>query len=318
MDFNGNNNSQMMTQTTDPAILAAAESAKAQIQAAYMMALHRPRSVEQARLRILQNCKRPEFAERVEYSKPIGKGKITGASVRFVELALREWSNVRTETQVIYEDDYVRRLLVSVVDLESNTCFSKQIQIRKTVERKSNDGKEVIGQRLNSYGETVYIVKATDDELQVKENAAISKIIRNEGLRIIPSDIVDEAIAEARKTLKNRDAKDPESTKKAMMDAFFSDFGVEPKDIEAYLGHPTRTISPQEITELRGMYRAMKDGEAKWSDYVKTDADEETTAKTSKATQDLKDRLKQQQEKDIATPPAEPQPNPMREPGEEG
>ena len=317
MDFNGNGSSQLMTQTTDPAITAAAESAKAQIQAAYMMALHRPRNSEQARLRILQNCRRPEFAERVEYSKPIGGQKITGASVRFVELALREWGNVRTEIQVIYEDDYVRRLLVSVMDLESNTCFSKQIQMRKTVERRDAKGKEIVGQRLNSYGETVYIVRATDDELQVKENAAVSKIIRNEGLRILPSDIVDEARAEAQKTLRTRDAKDPEATKKAMLDFFFNDFGVEPKDIEAYLGHPTRTISPQEMTELRSMYRAMKDGEAKWADFVPTDADEDATAKTSKATQELKDRLKQQQqEKD--TPPAEPQAKPMREPGEEG
>jgi hypothetical protein len=53
------------------------------------MAMQRPRSYDQSRIKILEACSRPAFAEKVEYSKPVGGGKpIVGPSIRFAELAL--------------------------------------------------------------------------------------------------------------------------------------------------------------------------------------------------------------------------------------
>lgn len=265
----------------DPAAIAAAEAAKARIQSAYVVALNRPRNVDQSRDRILHACKRPAFAERVEFSKPVAGRQIKGPSIRFAELALREWGNIMTDVMVIYEDDEIRRSKVMVIDLETNSSFSKEIQIAKTVERKVAKDREIIGERTNTAGEKVYIVKCTDDELHNKESAAISKALRNEGLRIIPSDIVDEAIDLAKKTLADRDKKDPDATKKALMDSF-SEIGVKPKDIQKYLKHPTDAITPAELSELRGIYRAIKDGESKWADYITDDKS------TSEA---LKDRM---------------------------
>ena len=100
---------------SDPAAVAAAEGAKARIQSAYIMAMQRPRSYDQARVRILKACRRPDFAEKVEYSKPVGGKSIVGPSIRFAELALREWGNVFYENQVVYDDDNVRRVRVGVV-----------------------------------------------------------------------------------------------------------------------------------------------------------------------------------------------------------
>uniref|UniRef100_A0A6M3KTZ6 Uncharacterized protein n=1 Tax=viral metagenome TaxID=1070528 RepID=A0A6M3KTZ6_9ZZZZ len=261
---------------SDPATVAAAEAAKARIQSAYVVAINRPRDVDQSRDRILHACKRPGFAERVEFSKPVGGKQIKGPSIRFAELALREWGNIMTDVMVIYEDDQIRRTKVMVVDLETNSSFSKEIQIQKTVERKSTKDREVVGERTNTAGEKVYIVKATDDEMHNKEAAAISKALRNEGLRIIPSDIVDEAMDTAKRTLADRDKKDPDAVKKALLDAF-SEIGVKPKDIQKYLKHSTDAITPVELQDLRGMYRAIKDGEAKWAEYVDTEK-EKTTA----------------------------------------
>ena len=94
----------------DPAAVAAAEAAKARIQAAYIMAMQRPRSYDQSRIKILEACSRPSFAEKVEYSKPVGGGKpIVGPSIRFAELALREWGNISYESQVVYDDEITRR-----------------------------------------------------------------------------------------------------------------------------------------------------------------------------------------------------------------
>lgn len=260
----------LMSMYSDPSAVAAAESAKARIQSAYMMAMHQPRNYDNARVKILAACKRPDFAEKVEYKKPVGGQTITGASIRFIELALREWGNILYENQVVYDDDNVRRIRVTVIDLQTNATFGKEIQLSKTVERKSSKGREVLGERTNSYGEIVYIVKATEDETQIREAALISKALRNEGARLIPQEIIEEALATAQATMKDKDKKDPSAARNKLIDAFAS-IGIMPIEIEKYLGHPLMQVTVDEVQELRGMFSAIKDGEAKWADYVHTD-----------------------------------------------
>jgi hypothetical protein len=258
---------QLPAMYSNPAAVAAAETAKAEVQAAFVMAIHRPRSSEQARQNILKLCKKPDFAESVEYSKPVGNTKITGLSVRFAEQALREWGNVRTTQRVTYEDDTVRRIMVKVLDLESNAEFSREVSVSKTVERKNNKGREVISERTNSFGEKVYIVVATDDEVATKEAAAVAKVIRNEGLRLLPPDIKEEALETARQTLRNRDAEDPDAAVRKITDGF-AGLGVTVAMLEGFLGHPVAQVAPAEMDELRKMFRAIKDGEARWTDFV--------------------------------------------------
>jgi len=283
----------------DPAAVAAAEAAKARIQSAYIMAFKNSRDSDEARHRILQSCRRPAFAERVEYTKPVGNRKIKGPSIRFAEAALREWGNILSDIQIIYEDKEVRRSRILLVDLETNASFSKEIQIRKTVERRSKEGREVLGERTNTNGDKVYIVACTEDELHNKEAAQISKAIRNEGLRLIPSDIIDEAIEIARQTLRDRDAKDPAAAKKRLLDAF-GELGISPKEIQKYIGHSTDTLSPKELEDLRGVYRAVKDGETSWSEFVKPpEAAEATVGKAEQLKKRLASRRKKE-EKEIA------------------
>lgn len=257
----------------DPGAIAAAESVKARIQSAYVMAMQRPRSEEQSRARILQACKDPRFAKLAEYSKPVGGQKIVGPSVRLAELCVREWGNIMSDVQVVFEDDTVRRVKVTLLDLQTNASFSKEVQIKKTVERKNGQGREIVGERTNTYGDKVFIVLSTDDELHNKEAALISKIIRNEGLRLIPSDIVDEARAVAKKALHDRDAKDPAAAKKAVLDSFMT-IGVQPKNLEAYMGHSLDTVSPAELQDLRAVYQAIQSGEATWADYTRQPAED--------------------------------------------
>jgi len=273
---------------SDPASVAAATSARARIESAYLMALHKPRNEDEARDRILHTCRKPGFAEKVEFSKPVGGRQIKGPSVRFAEVALRAWGNVLTETQVVYEDDTLKRIKLFCTDLETNLTHSKEIVINKTVERKSKKDREVTGERVNTSGEVVYIVKATDDEIHNKEAALISKALRNEGLRLIPVDIIDEAIDVAKQTLRNRDKQDPDAAKRKILDSF-SEIGVKPKDIEQYLRHKTDSITPKEMEDLRGIYRAIRDGEAKWADYIQPSEIEE---KTLTKAESLKEKLK--------------------------
>ncbi len=255
-------------QTTDPAAIAAAEAAKARLQSMYTMAYLKPRNPDMARDSILRACKRTGFAEKVEFSKPVAGKQIRGPSVRFAELAFDAWGNTYKKAEVIYEDDMVRRMEVFCIDLERNVTHSKEIVVQKTVERKKpTEDREIVAERTNTKGDKVYIVRATEDEMQNKESALISKTFRNEGLRLIPTDIIDEAIDTARKTLLERDRQDPDAAKKQVLDAF-SDIGVRPKDLEAYLTHSLDQLVPAELQTLRAMYRAIKDGEATWREYM--------------------------------------------------
>lgn len=295
----------------DPAAVAAAETAKARIQSAYIMAMQRPRNEDQARVRILEACKRPAFASRVEFSKPVAGRQIKGPSIRFAELALREWSNVISDVQVVHEDEKIRRVKITAIDLETNASFSKEVQVSKTVERRKADDREIVSDRVNTNGEKVYIVRATDEEIDNKVSAAISKALRNEGLRLIPSDIVDEALDTARATLRNQDARDPAASKKQILDAF-AVLGIRPRDLEAYLGHKTDSLAPAELQDLRGIYRAIKDGEATWADYMSTkNGDQE---KALSKVELLKEKVKAGR-KPRPQEPAEPPPAPADPPG---
>lgn len=249
---------------------AVAAREKAAVEARFLVALHRPRNPDTARVRILNACKRPRFAEGAKYAKPVGGSKVVGPSIRFVEEALRQWGNIDIQTPVVFDDDERRIVRVSVTDLETNTSFSSDVTLTKTVERRNpKNGDEIVRQRTNSTGQTVYIVRADEDAFLNKQNAGISKAIRNNGLRVVPSDVVEEAMDEVEETLHNEDAKDPSATRKRLTDAFYA-LGVMPEHIAALLGHALESMTPAELTLLRTIYTALKDNETTWAEALAT------------------------------------------------
>jgi hypothetical protein len=251
----------------DPAAIAAAETAKARIQAQFLMALQKPREKDEARARILKLCKNPSFAGQLEYSKPIGRTAIKGISIRGAEMMLVEWGNCYVQPIILYEDDEQTRVSVLAIDLETNMAFGSEFTVSKTIERRSSDGREVVGERLNVHGDKVYIVRPTADEFRTRLNAQVSMHIRNEGLRLIPADIKIEAIETARKTLGDQYAKDPDEEKKKLIDAFTT-IGIYPAQLVEYLGHGLDHITPKEIEDLRQTFVAVRDGEISWASVV--------------------------------------------------
>ncbi len=267
-----------LMQSNNSAAIVAAETNKARIQAAYMVAMNRPRDEKHSRVKILEACGRPKFAEAAIYNKPVGKG-IKGPSIRFAEEAVRLWGNLYKDVQLIAEDERYIHLKVSVIDLESNVTHSQDISVPRTVERSSSKGRDVVGERINSYGSTVFIVKATEDEIHNLRQSLISKIFRNEGLRHIPADILEEAMDKCRETNAKRDAEDPTGALKKVIDAFYERLGREPADLDAILKHKldidldsikdvTTPMGKKAIEFLRGAFTALESGDAKWADYL--------------------------------------------------
>lgn len=250
----------------ESASTAVAAQAKAMVEARYTMALHRPRVWDDVRQLLLRECKRPAFARNKSayYRKPIGAG-VEGLGIRFVEVALRCMTNVLIETTMIFEDTIKEVHRVSVTDLESNVTYPMDVRVSKTVERsKPADDGSYISMRMNSQNRPVYTVPANDDDLLNKRAALISKAVRTLGLRIIPGDLQDEAEDIIKKVRLDDAARDPDAERKRLVDAF-SELNVKASQLAAYLGHDIGACSPQELVDLRGLYGAIRDGEATWA-----------------------------------------------------
>ena len=257
----------MVPETT--AGVAMAQRAKSEIEAAFIVAKRFPRDYDDVRARVLKTCTRPTFADdkSVLFSRPVGKGKpITGPGIRLAEELARSLGNIQARTEIIDEDGQRVVLRAVAVDLETNMRQEQEVVIAKTIERQGvRKGQTILGQRENTKGETVYLVEASDDEVYVKTNSMASRALRNVLLRLVPADLVSEALDTIEKTRRNQAAADPDAYRKKVMDGFAM-INVTPSQIAAYLGYPVARCSPAELEELRKVWQSVHTGETTWQD----------------------------------------------------
>jgi hypothetical protein len=252
-----------LARSPETAATASAAHATALVQARYVVALKNPRDMDAVREKLLKECRRPGFAAVARYVKPIGKG-IVGPSIRFAEAAIRCMTNVNVQTTVLFDDREKRIVQVEVSDLEANVPYTSSVTIEKTVERRQKKPTDtVIRERVNSKGDLVYIIEATEDDILNKQNALVSKAIRTNALRLVPGDIIEECMDQVVVTQEKADAKDPDAAKRQVFDAFNA-LGIKTEDLKKWLGHDGTTLTPKEIADLRALHAAIKDGETSW------------------------------------------------------
>ena len=302
---------------TSSTALAARVTAIAQ--AKFIMAMKRQRNMDDVRVKLLRACERPGFAGSLTekiwgaawYKKPVGDG-VEGFSIRFAEEAIRALGNIDVQTVTLWDDPYKRIVEVTVLDLENNISYPTSITVEKTVERKRlGKGQIALRQRVNSYGEPLYIVEATDDEVFTKQQNLISKAIRNGALRLLPGDIQAECRARILAIRFGDAAKDPDGFRRKVLDSFAA-LNVMPPQLEDYLGHDLGVCTPAELTELRDLHTAIKEGKTTWVAALAEVKGEEEPQRndpkapvttTAQATEALKARSQQ-----AATPPPAPAP----------
>ncbi len=274
--FGGSESTYAVQETASSAIAA---QSKAMVESRYIMAMRNPRNWDAVRQDLIKECRRPSFAHNKSayYIKPIGNG-VEGLGIRFVEVALRCMKNVLVETTMIFEDDQKEVHRVSVTDLEANITYPLDVRVSKTVERsKPNSDGSYLSVRKNSYNKDVFTVLGTDDDLLNKRGALISKAIRTIGLRIIPGDLCDEAEDIIKSIRLDQAAKDPDAERRKIVDAFAA-IGVSATDLISYLGHGLEKCSPVQIVTLRGIFGAIKDGEATWQSVMQNKAEQGSSA----------------------------------------
>lgn len=250
---------------------ALAASAKAIVEARVIVAGMNPRDPDAVRQRMLKRCESYSFAYGAIYTLPARAGstkEISGPSIRFVEAALQEMGHFRTTSVTIQDGPEQREVLIGVTDLQTNNSFDKSITIYKTVERKRlRDGQTALGRRVNSYGDVVYIVEASEDDLITKEAALTSKVMRGLALRLIDPALVEECLDAIDATIEKKNKADPDGERKRLIDGFFN-LGVRVTDLKAYLGVDPGALTPADFKMLRQVWIALKEGHTTWAEVV--------------------------------------------------
>jgi hypothetical protein len=309
-----------LTKINETSSVAMSALARADIESRLALAQRFPRNLDDVEVRLKRECSRRGFAEVARYRKPQGKKKneetgrweqnyIEGFSVRFAEAVVRSVPNLDLSTQSIYDDDEQQIMRVTLFDLETNNRTSLDVVVIKTVERRDlKPGQQPLGRRTNSYGDPVYILPATDDEIMMKRGALVAKARRNLVLQMLPGDIADSCEATVFSTLANADAKDPEGERKRLLEAF-AVLGVMPSAVEEYLGHPTAVLLPGELAELRAVYSTVKTGEASWKEILEAknpppaaEGDSKAAKRTAEVQKKLDERKAKQDAKAKSAP----------------
>jgi len=243
--------------------------AASEIQAAIVAAKASPRNQNQAYLDILAACKRPSLAEQAMYAYPRGGKMVTGASIRMAEVMAREWGNCRVGITITSQDKEKTEARAYAYDLQTNYMIDQDFTVPHV--------------RTTKKG-----VQKLTDERDIRELVANigSRHLRGCILRLIPADIVEDAVEQIKKTLATSDVPIEERIK-GMVKAF-SEFGVKPEHLEKRLGHNLDATLPEEIVTLKGIYKSLKDGMAKREDFF--DDFKKDEVKDAKA--ELKDFIK--------------------------
>ena len=289
----------------------------AEVQARYVMAYQRPRNYDDARIKMVQACKRGGFAEQALYAKPIGSGKTAeGLSIRFAEEAARAWGNLHIAKGLVTDEPDKEVWRVVCVDLEANLTESEDVTIEKTVEQSFvRDGAPPLSTRMNSYGKPVYLYPADEGRLITKRRAALAKAKRAVVLANIPGEIQDECKAEIRRTRSEGD-RDPNAARKRIVDAFAA-INVMPSQIAEYLDHPVEQVTPTELEDLRGIFAGLKGGDIEsWAEVMagkRGEADGAKPKEKDAATVAAKERLRAKATAARKSPPSDPGTPPVGE-----
>lgn len=251
-------------QIGQPATSAAAQmmvSRQAQeVQAAMVVAKRFPRDEVLAMDRILKACQRTSLAAAAVYEYPRGGETVTGPSIRLAEALAQNWGNVDFGVIELEQRPGESQVMAYAWDLETNTRQSKVFTVPHIRQTKSG-----------SY--------------PLKDPRDIYEMVANQGARrmracilgVIPGDVVDAAIAQCDKTLKESNKKPLEERITNMCEKFQNDFQITVDALEKYIGRKAQAFSETDVIRLGKVYRSLKDGVI-GSDYFMEKLKSEPTA----------------------------------------
>ena len=241
-----------------------ASRAIAEAQGKLVIAKRFPRDEVKAYNRVAQACQRKGIAEKAFYSYNRGGGTVSGPTIRFAEELARCWGNIDYGIKELSQDEGKSEMQAYAWDLETNA---------QSVQNFTNP-------HIREVGGKAKILTSQRDIYEINANMGARRL-RSRILAILPTDLVDMAINECKKTLAGNNDEPLIDRVKKMIVAF-GKIGVTQEQIEKRLGRKVDTMTIDDFTDYIGIYNAIKQGESKIAEWFEAE----------KVASDLTDALK--------------------------
>ena len=228
-----------------------------EVQGAIFMAKQFPRDEYAAIGRIERMCERMSLAEQATYSYPRGGKQVTGPSIRLAEAIAQAWGNIDCGVIELENKNGASELMAYAWDLETNTRVTKMFKVKHV--RDTKKGSSALTDSRDIY-------EATANFGARRLRACI--------LSVIPGDVVERAVDVCKETVTNKD-KTPIADRIKKLEKAFKELKITKEQLEEYAQRNLNEFGKEEIFTLQGVYKAIRDGQAKADDYfgkVKLDA----------------------------------------------
>lgn len=241
----------------------------AEVQGQVLMAKQFPRDQIQARLAILEACKRKRLAETAIYSYPRGGAQIEGPSIRLAEMMAQNWGNL----------DF------GIVELEQRPGKGKipgeSLVMAYAKDLQTNTKQQIVFNVPHVRYTRARGNKPLDDPRDIYEVMANmgARRLRKCILGIIPGDIVEEAVDACNKTMIGSGGEPLIDRIKKMVKAF-EGVGVTQAMVEKRLGHKMEATLVIEVVKLGKIYKSIQDGMSsvdEWFGVAKAQKEEDKT-----------------------------------------
>jgi len=251
---------------------------QSEIQSAIVSAKKFPRDEAACYVKVMKSFQRPSMAESAVYSFPRGKGgaRVTGASVDTAREEARCWGNVRYGLRIVDAAGERVHIRGYALDLETNSYCEAEDEFEKKIQRKGSDGI------------TRWVVPDERDLRElISRRGAI--LVRNCILQILPSDLTEDALLQAKDTnlavAANKLGTNREDTVRQLAMAF-DGIQITPEMLIRKLGHELAVINNEEYSELRAIYKSIRDGQSKREEHF--DVAKENAAQADDLTRKIK------------------------------
>ena len=220
-----------------------------EVQVAMLSAKKFPRNETEAINRIKATCQRPKLAEQAIYTYPRAGQRVSGPSIRLAEAIAQNWGNVDTGVIELSAANGRSEMMAYAWDLETNTRVTKTFSVEH--KRDTRQGRKDL-----TDGRDIY--EATANFAARRQRACI--------LSVIPGDIVEMAVEETRRTIADSDKRPVDEIISGLVKSFKA-IGIEQKHLEKYIDKQLTVALKEDLVDLRGVYKAIKDGQSKPEDF---------------------------------------------------
>lgn len=232
--------------------------AVAEVAAAVRVAQENPRDETRAIARMRQACGQQALADRAFYSVPRAGGRVEGSTVHLARSLAACWGNVDYGIRELKRDDEAgeSEMQAWAWDQESNVRSSRSFVVphaRMVGSAKRGDKRR---ERLDDLG-----------DIANNNNSVAARAVRETIFTILPVWFTAEAETLCAATLKGQGGDKPLAAQVAdMLNLYLTTFGVNQRQLEAFVALPAAEWSPQTLGNLRVLGGELSRGEKRVDD----------------------------------------------------